>query len=424
MFGRYVAARFSASIGAGAIESLSPLVAAVALDASASEIGLITATTLAIGAIFRIPAGMWADRRPRPVVPMAVLTLLEGATTALVPVLWLLGSLSMPSFLLVVAASVLVQTFVASLGHLIVNDLVPGRERVGAVGKLNSARNAANIAGHSGSAGLISLLPAPLTFLVNTVFACVSASFLRGLNRATTPAANDTDPASAEESHPGTESTSAAPSAAGSVRALFAKNTRQPDLWLVWTAAVIGSLSEPIAVLFFLRELGIPAAAVGVLTATGAVGGILGGIVTAKLTARIRYRHTVWSAVAIMLLAVSFVPLLPHDSVVSYVGVVVFECGTAFGGTILIASVFGALQVRTRRAVISRTMSVAGVIMEATSLAGIGAGVLLAQAVTYRQTFVVVGVAYGLLTLTGIALARRGALPEPIPAADAEHAST
>lgn len=158
--------------------------------------------------------------------------------------------------------------------------------------------------------------------------------------------------------------------------------------------------------LYLLRDLGIPAAAVGLLLACGAVGGILGGFAAGGLVRRLGERTTLLAGVAAMGLGVLPV-ILARSSGTGAVAVVLFELFSAFGGTVLIATVFGRLQETTPRHAIARTMSGAEVVMQLFGLAGLGAGILLATAVGRRTSFVAYLAAVAAVLLIQLITARR-----------------
>src|SRR5262245_51204668 len=71
-----------------------PLTAVLALDASALEVGILTALAWLPHLLFSLPVGVWIDRRSHRRGNMIVADVLRGAALATIPVAWWLGSLT------------------------------------------------------------------------------------------------------------------------------------------------------------------------------------------------------------------------------------------------------------------------------------------------------------------------------------------
>ena len=70
-----------------------PLTAILVLDASALEVGILTALAWLPHLLFSLPAGVWIDRRAHKRGNMIVADVLRGAALATIPLAWWLGTL-------------------------------------------------------------------------------------------------------------------------------------------------------------------------------------------------------------------------------------------------------------------------------------------------------------------------------------------
>jgi MFS family permease len=157
-----------------------PLTAAVLLQATPTQMGLLTAMELAPFALFSLPAGVWLDRvRKLPVYITG--EALVAVVLVLVPVAWKLGWLAMP--LLYVVGFVMGCVFVTAgaAAQIVLTQVVPRERLVDAHAKNALAGSASEVAGPAVAGALIRLVGAPLALLANAVLLAVSVLILRGL---------------------------------------------------------------------------------------------------------------------------------------------------------------------------------------------------------------------------------------------------
>lgn len=400
---RYIAGRSTLTAGAAISATVIPLIAATTLDATSTQMGLVIGIGLVVSLVLQIPLAVWSDPRDDQVVVLAWASTGSAVVTLAIPVLWLLDLLSMATLYLCVLGSAVAVAVRASLGHAIINDITAPEGRVAAIGKLSGATSGAEIAGQSAGGGLIALMPAPLVPLADSVLSLASALVIRtvpGRREVADSAAADDDGEPQGQS----------------LQAIAWRLFASGEMWAVIGVATIGGLVEPVFVLYVVRDLGIDVALVGVLLALGAVGGIVGGLGVGRLEGRLGTPLTLTLAAAVT--AAGAVPMIfAGGQYGALLSIVVFELFTAFGGTVLVAVVFGALQANTQRRHISRTMSTAEVLMQVWGLAGLGVGILLALVVERRTSLIVYAVcaaAIGVCLLVRWARQPRRVLPMPV----------
>jgi MFS family permease len=252
-----------------------PLLAVLTLHAGAAQMGLLTAVGLAPNLLFSLHAGSWADGRKSRRRLMLVADLGRAALLATIPAAYALGILTLGQLYVVAfAVGSLSVLFFVSYNTLFVA-LVNRDEYVAASSLLNGSRAISLVGGQSLAGVLVAALTAPFALLADAVSFLGSAFFL-GRVRATEPA----------------------PAPAGRSR------TRAGLRFIARTSLVRAALAASATVNFFnfafwaifvlyaTTELGIGAVALGLLLAVGALGAVLGSLITSRLTSGIGIGRT------------------------------------------------------------------------------------------------------------------------------------
>jgi MFS family permease len=159
-----------------------PLTAVLALDASALEVGILTALAWLPHLLFSLPVGVWIDRREHRRENMIVADLLRGAALATIPLAWWLGALTIWHLLAVAfAVGALTVFFDLSSASFFVA-LVHRSQYVDANSKFSTTRSLSYIAGPSTAGLLVQAFTAPVALLADAVSFLVSAIALRGVH--------------------------------------------------------------------------------------------------------------------------------------------------------------------------------------------------------------------------------------------------
>lgn len=157
-----------------------PLTAALLLDASPTQMGILTAMEIAPFVLFSLPSGVWLDRvRKLPVYIYGELLLACALLT--VPVAWWLGWLSMTWLYVVGFALGTVHTIAGSAAQIVLTQIVPRERLVEAHAKNALANSSAEVAGPGLAGALIKLAGAPLALLADALLLAFSAFILRGI---------------------------------------------------------------------------------------------------------------------------------------------------------------------------------------------------------------------------------------------------
>ena len=252
-----------------------PLLAVTVLRASTFAVSALTAAAylpwLAIG----LPVGAWVDRlATRPL--MIACDLISALLYASLPVAAWLGVLDIGQVVAVALLAGAANVFFATAYQVYLPSLVTAAELVEGNAKLQGGAQVASIGGR-GLAGLAAeAIGAAPALLLNSASFLVSAACLLRI-RPASPAAQDppTEPRRRGRLHEQTWE---------GIRFV----ARDPYLRFFTIYAAVSNLSYAgnlaLVVVFLVRAVGLSSAAVGVLTATSGVGGLIGALVARRLT--------------------------------------------------------------------------------------------------------------------------------------------
>ncbi|WP_088284904.1 MFS transporter [Ideonella sp. A 288] len=157
-----------------------PLTAALLLQASPTQMGLLTAMEILPFVLFSLPSGVWLDRvRKLPVYVAGELGL--AAAVMSVPVAWSLDLLSMPWLYAVGFCIGMVNTTSGSAAQIVLTQVVPRARLVEAHAKNTLASSSSEVAGPGLAGVLVKLMGAPMTLLLDALMLVLSAAILRGI---------------------------------------------------------------------------------------------------------------------------------------------------------------------------------------------------------------------------------------------------
>lgn len=256
-----------------------PLTAILALDASALEIGALGAAQLLPIVALGLPAGAWVDRTRSRRRVMVAADLGRGLVLATVPLAWVLGVLTIPHLLAVVAVSAALGTFfdVALASYL--PSLVGREHLLAANSRLELSRSAALVLGPGAAAVVLRFLAAPIALALDALSFIGSAVLI-----ATSPGKETVRAGSAT---PIRDRAQLRRELLAGVRLAL----REPHLRAITATAMTNNLSRSIGMvvvlLFLVREAGVGPDAVGLGFALGNSGFIVGALVASRVSARL-----------------------------------------------------------------------------------------------------------------------------------------
>lgn len=253
-----------------------PLTAILALDATPVEVGLLGAAQLLPMVALGLPAGAWVDRLRSRRRVMVTADVGRAMVMATVPLAWVAGTLTFGHLLAVVAVNSALGTFfdVAIASYL---PILVGRDRlVVSNARMELSRSASLVLG-PGAAGLVlRFVAAPIVLAMDAVSFLASALLI--------------------VSSPGREPSPTTPptrlGARGGLKSELLVGVRlamrEPHLRAITATAMTNNLSRSIgmvvAVLFLVREAGVPADGVGLGFALGNSGFVVGALIASRVS--------------------------------------------------------------------------------------------------------------------------------------------
>ncbi|MCX4767085.1 MFS transporter [Streptomyces sp. NBC_01275] len=272
-----------------------PLIAVAALDATPGQVGaLATLSTLAF-LLIGLPAGAWVDRmRQRRLLVCADLA--RAALFASVPLAWWLDALTLGQLYAVVLLNGAATVFFDVGSQSVLPQLVGRGALVQANAAVVSLMAASNVAGRGAGGGLVQLLTAPVAVLCAAVAHLASALQLLAVRR---------------------RETERGPAPVQGLRAQIAEGVRHVlgnrELRALALTAAVSNLGSQIVntmlPILFVRELGLPAGALGLYWGAGGLGLLLGARLARPLAARLGFGRTLAVAGLVLAPAALLAPL-------------------------------------------------------------------------------------------------------------------
>ena len=246
-----------------------PLVAVLTLDASAAQMGLLTAAELMPHLLFSLFAGVWIERRSHRRKLMIAADIARAGLLVSVPLAAAFDVLTFPQLYAVAFAvgsfAVLFDISWATLFPAV----VPRRDLVDASSKLSLSRSLSFVLGPSLAGFLVQALTAPVTLLVDAFSFIGSALFLGRIRT--------------QEPSPERDGNGVLRSLRDGMRFVLGDDLIRADLGCAATVNLFNFVFAAIFILYATKELGVAPGTLGIALGLGAIGGILGALVAPPL---------------------------------------------------------------------------------------------------------------------------------------------
>lgn len=376
-----------------------PLTAALTLEATPLQMGLLGAAGQAPSLLLGLLAGVWVDRVRRKRL-LIWSDLLRAALLISVPVAAWLGVLGMVQLYLVMF---LVGTFticfdVAHAAYM--PALLPKRQLLDANSKLQVSHSAANSAGPGLGGLLVQGLTAPLALLFDATTFLVSALFLARIRTAEAPLPPRQNPNIVREVKEG-------------LRALLGHPLLRPigisSVLIMLPGGAVGAQY----ILFASRELNLNPACIGLIAAAGGLGAIPGAFLTRWASSRFGVGRVIvggWLGWTLMGLAVPLV-----SGPIGYVVAILLTTQILGSLTYTVANVqqWSLRQIVTPDTLLGRVTANQRFLVYGAEAIGALMGGFLASAVGLRATILVcsIGMVLGVLPALFSPLARLRDMP-------------
>ncbi|MEU9890242.1 MFS transporter [Sphaerisporangium sp. NPDC051011] len=347
-----------------------PLIGVVTLGATPGQMTWLAFMELAPCLLVRLPAAAWSDSLRDRVPYMIACNAVQAAVMALIPVLWWAGVLSLATLLPLAGLASLALGVYSSLSSPLLVQIVPAEHLVDANGKTSATRSVADISGPAIGSALMSVVALPLVVLIDAASFVASALLLTRVRPV---------PAREGGAPPGEAGTGRGRATRGAVRdvcTLGVALVRRSGMRAGCAVAFVNGIMQPVLVLFMVHDLRLAPSAIGLLLGLGAFGGITGGLTVGRIIGRRGGGRTLAIGTVISLCAPALLPF-GGPGVTGAATVVAFELCGSFGGTLMIATIFGALQAAAGEGSVAKVMALAGTLLQVATLCGVFVGGLL-----------------------------------------------
>ena len=308
-----------------------PLAAVLVLDANAAQMGYLVAAELTPNLLFALHAGAWVDRRGRRRQTMIFTDLARAGLFATIPLAYAFDALTMHQLYAVAfAAGTMTVLFSVSYASLFIA-VVDREHYVSATSWLAGSRAFSFVAGPSLGGLLVQALKAPFALIVDAVSFLLSALFLGTISPEEPP--NE----EAERGH-----------VRAGIRYVLRNPTMRYSLLATATINLFNFVFWALFILYAVRGLGVSAGTLGLVLGAGAVGGLIGSMITTRLSRRIGIGPAYVLGAILFPVPLLLVPLADPDGPMWLILAALFlaEFGSGLGVMILdisAASIFAAL---------------------------------------------------------------------------------
>ena len=354
-----------------------PLVAVTLLDASATEVALLTAVVW-LPNVLALLVGTWMDRRPHPRRLLVTADLARATVVATVPLAALVGALTLVQLFGVALLLGAFSTLFRSAWPPFFVALVPREQYVEANSLFSATRSGSFIAGPAVGGGLVQLLGAPVALVVDGVSYLVSAALLRTVRVPERVPAPDDGASLRQRLGDGLGFVLRHPILAPTLRCVT---------WINFFTLVVSAL----LVVFASRDLGLSAGTIGLALGIGASGGLLGAVVAGRSTRRLGVGRTVALGAVLFTAPLAALPLAHGTDVTKAAVLVAVEFVSGFGVMLFDIPVNAVMATVTPDAVRSRVQGAFTTINYGVRPLGAAVGGLAAGLVGTGPTIVIGG---------------------------------
>src|SRR6188768_478046 len=267
------------SVFGSAITQLAlPLIAATTLDVTPFEFGLLTTIEFLPFILFSLPAGVWVDRlRRRPILIAGDIG--RAIAIASIPVAFAFDALTIWQLYIVGFVNGCLTVFFDVAWQSYLPSVVDRDQLVEGNSKLQITQSAAQLLGPGTAGLLIGALKAPFAMVIDSLSYLVSAIFVFWIRRPEPPVEKH------DEAVHGPKRSMRQDIAIG-LRYVLNHRWLRSIAATTGTSNFFGNVMNGILILYLTQERGLDAQTLGFTFSIGAIGFLVGALVTSRLTAR------------------------------------------------------------------------------------------------------------------------------------------
>jgi MFS family permease len=294
-----------------------PLVAVLTLDASAAEMGYLTAVALAPNLLFALHAGAWVDRRGKRRVTMIAADVGRAALLLSVPVAYLLHALTFAQLYVVAFGAGTLSVLFTVADSSLFQTIVPRERFVEASSLLNGSRAFSFVAGPTVAGVLVHLVTAPGALVLDGLSFLATGAFLRRIDPTEPP----------PDDHGG--------GVTFGLRWIAGSAVIRASLLATATINFFNFVFAALFVLYATRTLGVSPGTLGLVLGAGAVGGLVGSVAAGPIARRIGVGPTLVVGCVLFPAPLLLVPLAGGSQHVVLTCLFLAELGCGFGVMLL-----------------------------------------------------------------------------------------
>jgi MFS family permease len=376
-------------VGSFVTRTALPLAAIYGLSAGALELAAIRSSEFIGWLLVGLAAGAWVDRlRRRPVMIWADLG--RAVILGSIPIAAIAGSLTLVHLVLAAFLAAILSVFFDAASGAYLPSIVARSRLIAANSAMSASASIAEFTGFGLSGVLVQVLTAPIAIAVDAVSFVGSALVLATIRRPepARPAAKDREPV-LREIREGIDVLTHSPI----LRALAIAHAANHLLWGVFGATYL---------LFAVDELGLSAAAIGVITAIGGLGSFLGAAIASRVVARLGAGRSMIVGLAGTVIGSSLIPLAPGGApLVGGLFLIAQQIVGDASGTVYEVVEDSVTQTIVHDRVLGRVRATVSVVTTVTALVGTIVGGIIGAAFGLRIAFAV-GIAGAALAVLAV----------------------
>ncbi len=361
-FARLLTAATVSLFGTQVSQIAIPFIAAVLLNASPGQVGLLVTIEFLPFLLFTLPAGVWVDRFPRKRI-LVIGDIGRGVMLVSIPIAYALDALTIWQLYVVGFLNGIMTVFFDIADQSYLPSILDREDLIDGNAKLQISQSSAQILGQPLGGGIIAILTAPIAILIDAASFFGSAGLIasiRGRGRevrsstagpaAAASSADDLAPSPASGTSVVAEAAAADPAvnpaaaAAADDRAGMRSQIadglryigRHRFLASIAASTATSNLFQNLAFAVFpvyaYRTLELSPAAIGTVGGIGGAGVLLGALVSSRVAARIGVGPAIVASIFVTGSAGLLIPLAPKDLAIYYFAAAFFIVGV--GGVI------------------------------------------------------------------------------------------
>lgn len=260
-FLKYWGAVVTSQFGSGISWLAMPIIGAVLLEATAVEMGILSAAGTLPYLLFGLLAGAWVDRlRKRPILMAADIG--RALLLITIPVTAVISTITLPHLIIVTFLSGTLSLFADVSASAYLPVLISRKNMVEGYSKLSATESLIEVSGPGIAASLVELFSAPIAIFIDALSFVVSA-LLVGSIRQAEPEPDDKK-----------KQISLRQDIRQGLHFVKDNDYLRPMLLNNVTMQLFGGMVDGILIIYLTRVLGLPATFIGVMFAAGALMGL------------------------------------------------------------------------------------------------------------------------------------------------------